>query len=251
MEYDAYSHKGTQRKSNQDYYYMPGAEYSKYGYIMVADGMGGHNAGDLASRLTVEYVSKYLHKKYTDKVDKKTLMGIIYKSIEGANKRIYALSKEEDHLDGMGTTLTLAAFIDNTVYIAHVGDSRCYLIRDKKVKQITRDHSLVQELVDNGSITPDQMIGHPKKNVITRALGTEDKIRIDVFEEKLDIGDTILLCTDGLVNYVNLDDFIGSTPGDLSLDVLVNTLGDKALDAGGRDDITIVAARYTCHDKER
>lgn len=251
MEYGVFSHKGKNRKTNQDYYFAPDTKEADLSFIMVADGMGGHNAGDLASRLTVEYVTNCLKKEYSKKVDKKTLIGIIYDSINEANKRIYTMAKEDEHLHGMGTTLTLAVFKDKMVYIAHIGDSRCYIIRGKDVRQVTRDHSLVQELVDNGSITMDQMLGHPKKNLITRALGTEGKIKVDIFEEKLEPEDIILLCTDGLINYVKLDLLISDLANDLSPCSLVKTLGEKALEAGGKDDITIVAAKYTSHKKER
>jgi protein phosphatase len=140
-------------------------------------------------------------------------------------------------------------FDEDRFHVAHIGDSRCYLIRNGIVRQITRDHSLVQELLDHGSITKHEMNIHPKRNVITRALGTEDKLRIDCFEEILQSGDIILLCTDGLINYVDLEKVAADLPQNISMVQLAEMLGKEALAAGGSDDITITAARYTGMEK--
>ncbi|HOB20563.1 MAG TPA: SpoIIE family protein phosphatase, partial [Candidatus Atribacteria bacterium] len=150
-----------------------------------------------------------------------------------------------------GTTLTMAVFAHGLVYIAHIGDSRCYIIKGNEVRQITRDHSLVQELLDNGSITADEMSVHPNRNIITRALGTEETLKIDLFEETISEGDIVILCSDGLSNYVKLDEELSNISGDLPVCELVKELGAKALAAGSTDDITIVAARYTGCEKER
>jgi|LFRM01.2.fsa_nt_gb protein phosphatase len=248
MEYGAFSHKGLQRKSNEDYYYIPENE-DKPAIMMVADGMGGHNAGERASRLAVEYVVAYFEKnkdnlKYTEE-----LIQAIQDSIEQANEHVLDLSRTEERFSGMGTTLTLVVFDEDRFHVAHIGDSRCYLIRNGIVRQITRDHSLVQELLDHGSITKHEMNIHPKRNVITRALGTEDKLRIDCFEEILQSGDIILLCTDGLINYVDLEKVAADLPQNISMVQLAEMLGKEALAAGGSDDITITAARYTGMEK--
>jgi len=248
MEYGAFSHKGLQRKYNEDYYYIPEND-DEPAIMMVADGMGGHNAGERASKLAVEYVVSYFEKykdnlKYTEE-----LVQAIQDSIEQANEHVLGLSRMEERFSGMGTTLTLVVFDVDRFHVAHIGDSRCYLIRNGSVRQITRDHTLVQELLDHGSITKYEMDIHPKRNVITRALGTEDKLRIDCFEEVLQAGDIILLCTDGLINYVDLEKTITNLPQNISMLQLAEMLGRKALAAGGSDDITITAARYTGMEK--
>ncbi len=251
MEYGAFTCKGSQRKSNEDYYYIPEPDRTGCEFIIIADGMGGHNAGDLASRTAVELISSYLCEKAKDHKDKKLLVESMYQAITEANKKIYDMSKSDERLLGMGTTLTMAVFAHGLVYIAHIGDSRCYIIKGNEVRQITRDHSLVQELLDNGSITADEMSVHPNRNIITRALGTEETLKIDLFEEIISDGDIVVLCSDGLSNYVKLDEEFRNISGDLPVCELVKELGAKALAAGSTDDITIVAARYTGYEEER
>ena len=245
MEYGAFSHKGLQRRSNEDHYYIPKDGGQQPALMLVADGMGGHNAGDLASKLAVDHVAAFFAEKADDFHSSEDLIQAAMVSIEEANQQVYQLSLTEEHFSGMGTTLTLAVFLGKQLYIAHAGDSRCYLIREGSVRQITRDHSLVQELLDNGSITRDEMEFHPKKNVITRALGTEEKLRIDCFEETLKEDDLILLCTDGLINFVKIENYIKKIPQNITMSDLASALGKEALAAGGADDITIAIARYS------
>jgi serine/threonine protein phosphatase PrpC len=251
MEYGAFSCKGVHRKSNEDHFYIPSDGHAGLAMIIVADGMGGHNAGDLASRIAVEHVSSCLTELSTRLRTPDDLMNAISRSIQEANDKIFELSKSNADCSGMGTTLTMAVFEDERFYVAHIGDSRCYLLRNGTARQITRDHSLVQELLDNGSITRDEMEMHPKKNVITRALGTEDRLRIDCFEETLEDGDIVLLCSDGLSNYVNLQDYAQNIPQNIDLTKLAEILGNEALAAGGSDDITIAAARYDRNEEKR
>jgi protein phosphatase len=244
MEYSAFSHKGLQRKSNEDYYYVSDESQNTF-FMIVADGMGGHNAGELASKLAVEHVASYFTEKARELIPTDELVSTLITSIEEVNTQVYQLSQSNSQFSGMGTTLTIAVFHEKCFYVAHVGDSRCYLVRKDTVRQITRDHSLVQELLDNGSITEEQMGIHPKRNIITRALGTDDRLKIDCFEESLKEEDIVLLCSDGLTNYVNLEEYFKELPRNIAMDELVQVLGNKALDAGGADDITITAARYT------
>ncbi|HCS72505.1 MAG TPA: Stp1/IreP family PP2C-type Ser/Thr phosphatase [Clostridiales bacterium] len=244
MEYASFSHKGLQRKSNEDYCHVHEGKQNT-AFMIVADGMGGHNAGDLASKLAVEHVVAYFTNKSGELQSSEEFIQALLSSIEEANEKIFNLSQCNMQFYGMGTTFTMAVFHNKQFHVAHIGDSRCYLIRKDTVSQITRDHSLVQELLDNGSITEDEMELHPKKNIITRALGTEDKIKVDCFEGVLKDGDIVLLCTDGLTNYVNIEESIKELPADTAMDKLTWFLGNKALASGGADDITIVAARYT------
>ena len=247
MEYGAYSRQGIRRKTNEDHYYIPQNVSEQPGVIIVADGMGGHNAGDLASRIAVEEICSYFKRPRSSD----DLLNVIHQSVQKANSRVYALSGTDARYSGMGTTLTMAVFERNRFLVANIGDSRCYLLRNGTARQITRDHSLVQELLDNGSITRDEMNLHPKKNVITRALGTEQSLRVDCFEENLKDGDIVLLCTDGLINYVHLEDYVPNLPTNLSMARLTEILGNEALSSGSTDDITIVAARYVPNEEKR
>jgi len=253
MEYGAYTHQGLQRKSNEDHYYIPSrdGQDTSFEMMIVADGMGGHNAGGLASRIAVEYVYTHIDEHKAQIESSPDLMRVVNQAIQEANQRILGLSMSDSRFSGMGTTLTMAVFEKDRFFAAHVGDSRCYLIRDGVARQITKDHSLVQELVDNGSITQDEMDMHPKKNVITRALGTDQRLRIDFFEEKLLKGDIVLLCTDGLTNYVNLQEYADSFTSNMTMEDLASLLGKEALNAGGSDDITITAARFSGKQGER
>ena len=247
MEYGAYSHQGIRRETNEDHYYIPKNVSEQPGVLIVADGMGGHNAGDLASRIAVEEICSYFKRSRSSD----DLLSVIHESIQEANSRVYAMSGTDIRYSGMGTTLTMAVFEGNRFLVANIGDSRCYLLRGGTARQITRDHSLVQELLDNGSITRDEMNLHPKKNVITRALGTEQSLRVDCFEENLEDEDIVLLCTDGLINYVHLEDYVPGLPTNLSMARLTEILGNEALSAGSTDDITIVAARYVPDEGKR
>ncbi len=253
MEYGAYTHQGIHRKSNEDHYYIPGqgGQETCFDMMIVADGMGGHNAGGLASRIAVEYVYSHIVEHKPQIQSSPDMMRVVNRAIQEANHRILGLSMTETRFSGMGTTLTMAVFEKDRFFVAHVGDSRCYLIRNGKARQITKDHSLVQELVDNGSITQDEMDIHPKKNVITRALGTDQRLRIDFFEEVLLEGDIVLLCTDGLTNYVNLQEYANSFTSNMTMEDLASMLGNEALNAGGSDDITITAVRYSGNRGER
>jgi serine/threonine protein phosphatase PrpC len=163
MEYGAFSHKGLQRKSNEDYFYIPKSNQHTPAIMIVADGMGGHNAGERASKLAVEHVAAYFENNKENLQYSEELIQAIQHSIEQANKQVLVLSRSEERFSGMGTTLTMVVFDEDRFHVAHIGDSRCYLIRDGSVRQITRDHSLVQELLDHGSITKDEMDIHPKK----------------------------------------------------------------------------------------
>lgn len=242
--YGAYTHKGKVRKRNEDYFYIPNKTKGVEDIAMVADGMGGHNAGDLASRMVVEHILEYFyqHKNNIKSID--DVRDAIHQAMQNANQKVYEYSITDAMYSGMGTTLTLAYFFEDTVCIGHVGDSRGYIIREGELKQITKDHSLVQELLENGSITPDEMQHHPQKNVITRALGTDKHVRIDYYEVKMQPNDALILCTDGLLNHVNIEDKIEFIMSNRLPQHIAEKLGKKALDGGGIDNITVVVAKY-------
>lgn len=251
LEYGAFTHKGNVRKLNEDYYYIPSSETKYEGLIMVADGMGGHKAGDLASRMVVENILKYYEDRKASFTSKEEVANFICEAILRANSKVFNYSKTGEEYHGMGTTLTLAYFYHNHLFIGHVGDSRGYLVRDGQVKQLTRDHSLVQELLENGTITQEQVENHPRKNIITRALGTDDNVDVDCYEIDLKDGDILILCTDGLTRHVNLSENSKLFASGISMAEIATILGQKALEDGGTDNITVVATQYSDGMKER
>jgi serine/threonine protein phosphatase PrpC len=188
---------GNFRKVNEDYidYYT---DETKRIYV-IADGMGGHNAGEIASKLAVENTISYINS--LSQLD--DLEDSIKKAVGDSNNKIYELSKSKADLNGMGTTLTACLIKGNDMVIAHVGDSRCYIIKDKAISQVTKDHSLVQQLLDEGSITESEADNHPNRNIITRALGTNSTVDVDVIKMDIKGIEKIILCTDGLSNLIN------------------------------------------------
>lgn len=250
-EYGLFTHTGMVRKLNEDYYYIPKDSGIGLDVMIVADGMGGHNAGDLASRMAVKCIIDYLNDHSSSINSIEILESVMLNSIQYANDEVYNFSLTNKQLEGMGTTLTMAIFYGDTVSIGHVGDSRGYLIGKDQIKQLTRDHSLVQELLDRGSISEDEMINHPQKNVITRALGTDREVEIDFHNSVINEGDIVLLCTDGLIQYVNIEESFKSVANTLSLMEIAESLGNKALSAGGADNITLVLGRRIGKQEKR
>ncbi|WP_123054114.1 Stp1/IreP family PP2C-type Ser/Thr phosphatase [Clostridium sp. JN-1] len=189
---------GNYRKINEDYLGF----YSKddYNIYIIADGMGGHNAGEVASKLAVDTTIEYI--KSLSLID--DMESVLIEGIKLANKKIFELSKSGEGLQGMGTTITACLVKDKHMVVANVGDSSCYIVKKEGIIKVTKDHSLVQQLIDEGSITEEEAIDHPNKNIITRALGTNISVEIDTFDVKLDDIKRVILCTDGLSNEVSL-----------------------------------------------
>lgn len=235
MKACALTDTGRVRTANQDYVY---ASVEPVGSLpnlfVVADGMGGHQAGDYASRYIVENLVSYL--QYTENSQ---IVPLLREGILKVNTMLYQESKEKPELSGMGTTLVAAVADENTLYVANVGDSRLYLVRDR-IRQVTRDHSYVEELVSLGRLERGSKDYKDKKNIITRAVGTEDKLLVDFFEVGLEPGDFILMCSDGLSNMledVEMEEIVGS---DLELEEKAEKLITVANDNGGKDNIAVV-----------
>ncbi|HEY5575263.1 MAG TPA: Stp1/IreP family PP2C-type Ser/Thr phosphatase [Clostridiaceae bacterium] len=222
---------GNFRKVNEDYidYYT---DETKRIYV-IADGMGGHNAGEIASKLAVENTISYINS--LPRLD--DLEDSIKKAVGDSNHKIYELSKSKADLNGMGTTLTACLIKGNDMVIAHVGDSRCYIIKDKAISQVTKDHSLVQQLLDEGSITESEADNHPNRNIITRALGTSNIVDVDVIKMDIKGIDKIILCTDGLSNLINeqeLYDFV------MNNDDCCAELVELSKSRGTKDNISVI-----------
>ena len=234
--------KGRIRDINQDFYYI--SANSEYPFFIIADGMGGHRAGEVASKMAVEIISSTLEEEVKNiKFEDDYIVGIIKNSIWKANEEIYRKSLESEECSGMGTTVTLAWDINEKIYIGHVGDSRAYLLIDNELNQITEDHSLVEELIKNGSISREEARNHPQKNVITRAVGTSREIHVDVFIKEKYKGDILLLCTDGLTNMLN-DDEIKELLLDEDIQRACEKLVDRSNEKGGFDNVSVVAIKY-------
>lgn len=227
---------GKRRQLNQDYVYTSENPVGNLpNLFLVADGMGGHNAGDYASRYAVESIVKEISLSY-----EKNPVRILKKAIESANAHIREKSLETEEMSGMGTTLVAASCIGNRLQVANVGDSRLYLIHEQKITQITHDHSLVEEMVRMGGIDRESARNHPDKNIITRAIGAQDTIEIDFFNEELAAGDMVLMCTDGLTNMLEDEEIRMILGGQRDIVEMAERLIEAANRNGGKDNIAVI-----------
>lgn len=250
IRYAARTDLGMRRTHNEDGFGI----LEDDGLVLLADGMGGHAAGEVASEIAISEVAAFYHQALANNelhwpfdsapgltlVENRLVCGIAL-----ANLRIHEASGTRGR-KGMGTTLVAAAIVGDTVSIAHVGDSRAYRVRKGEITRLTRDHSLLEQFKDiNPGMTREEEHNFPHKNVITRALGLNDAVEIDVRSHKLEIGDRLLLCSDGLSGHLEdeeLCELIGTTP---DLDRLAEELVERANDAGGNDNITLVVMDYS------
>jgi serine/threonine protein phosphatase PrpC len=238
--YAAVSDVGLTRKNNQDAMFISEDD----GFVIVADGMGGHKGGEVASALAVEAIADRLSgTNLPDSSDEMQILMRLGESLEAANRSVRERANSDEELKGMGTTAVVALFRHRSIYYAHVGDSRLYRLRDNKLKQMTRDHSLVQYLVDKGLYaTPAEAIASGVgSNMLTRGLGVEESVEVDVNVEKVDEGDIYLLCSDGLNGMISDHriQILLSRYRD-NFDEMTNHMLTEALDAGGRDNITLI-----------
>lgn len=229
--------KGRVRSDNQDAYFA-GRISDNAVFAVVCDGMGGANAGNVASENAVRHISEYIIRSYRDSMDISELEKTVRNAVTSANIELYDMSASEQSLSGMGTTAIIALIKDGESVIANVGDSRIYLVNEN-IKQLTRDHSVVQSLIESGKITPEDAKYHPRKNVITRAIGAEGSVTADSSVIRLNRGDSLLLCTDGLSNYLD-DNEILSVFKNTDISAVPEALVEKANLNGGGDNITVV-----------
>ena len=230
---------GMVRENNEDSFLVMKEYYPNYCVFAVADGMGGHNAGEVASTMAIQELKNYFIKY--ENIDKSHVENeFIENLINNINSNIHHASLENSELQGMGTTLTFAVYIQNQLYISHIGDSRVYKINDKGIEQLTEDHSLVAGLIKEGTITKEQAKNHPQKNIITRAIGTDIKVKPDMYHYVLHKNDIILLCTDGLTNLVPEDKIKSIIQRSTNLQDAANSLVELANEKGGTDNITLI-----------
>ncbi|ENH98285.1 protein serine/threonine phosphatase [Gracilibacillus halophilus YIM-C55.5] len=237
MKYYIQSDKGKIRKVNEDAVDV----FEKDGYLLaiVADGMGGHQAGDIASRLTVEGMgNKWINSDHP--FSKESASEWLKEAITEVNLQIYQKSLDDINCQGMGTTVVAALCSEQFVIIGHVGDSRCYFLQDGEMKQVTADHSLVGELVRSGQLSEADAEVHPRKNVILKALGTEKDVEPDIIPMDWHNDDSqLLLCTDGLTNKLSDQEIQSLLTGETLSQSLVEQLIERANTRGGEDNITV------------
>jgi protein phosphatase len=239
---------GMKRQHNEDRLHLPSEER----LTIVADGMGGHASGEVASELAVTTLVEYFEEtrddyqitwpyklEHGDKQDKNRLVT----SIKLANLRIFEAAQREAQYRGMGTTIVAALFLDDGLIIGHVGDSRAYRIRGDRIEQITDDHSLLNDYVKMKKLTPEEIENFPHKNVIVRALGMRETVMVDLHDERPRIGDIYILCSDGLSGMIDDPALHDIVTGEHDLDRAVDRLVEAANGAGGNDNISVVLAR--------
>ncbi|MDA8097488.1 MAG: Stp1/IreP family PP2C-type Ser/Thr phosphatase [Desulforudis sp.] len=233
MKWDATSNIGLVRANNEDAFCVN----EEYRLFAVADGMGGHKAGEVASRLALgtleaEYIRLLGEGEPTARA--------LYRAVIAANNQVFDESCRSETHRGMGTTLTACVLQTDGMVFAHVGDSRIYLIRDGKATRLTEDHSVVQELINQGKLTDEEAGTHPYRNMLSRALGTEGGVQVDVRDFTLNNGDRILLCTDGLTGLVQDEEIAQAVTADPQPADSVKELVACALERGGKDNITLI-----------
>ena len=245
MDFGCTSHIGMVRKNNEDYCkgeIIEIGDGKEIGIFAIADGMGGHNKGEVASQLAVDNIIDFFNDNLiqNDTVKIEYIDDIIKQAYNTVNSMIYEKSREDITYEGMGTTLTLAIVYDNKAYIANVGDSRCYIEEGGNLRRVTSDHSIVEEYIKANIITEEEARSHPDRNKITRAVGTEPIVVVDIFTEELTSGQKLLLTTDGLTGAAVHDDIVKVFEVDEALDKVADNLVDLANQSSGKDNVTVI-----------
>lgn len=233
---------GKARETNQDSFYITNEQFDKMQLFMLADGMGGCNGGEIASRQAIISAKNYIENNFeqTPK-DRESLLQLIASSIEYANMVVHEKSLEDKNLEGMGTTLEVCLIYNNRAYIGHVGDSRIYRVRNHFIRKLTQDHSYVQTLVKEGTITKEEAEHHPKKNMLMKALGCNAFVVPDVMVKGFQKDDILIICSDGLTNMVQIEDIQKIV--EENFEQAPKELIDLANQNGGLDNITIITIK--------
>jgi serine/threonine protein phosphatase PrpC len=239
MKYGFSSEVGRVRKINEDAYYVPGRDQDLL-LFMVADGMGGHQAGDIASKEALKAMVEFFNKQPDDSY-KQNMPKALSDAISYTNDKVFNIANKTSEYAGMGTTMSVVVITGSKMYTAHIGDSRVYIYREAKLLRLTEDHSIVAELIKNGELTEEQAKTHPQRNIITRAVGTDYNVSADIAEWDLYPGDVILLCTDGLTGLVSDEEILKYVSNYMeSPQTVSEKLAQLANERGGYDNITVV-----------
>ena len=228
---------GRVRPTNQDAYAC-GRLADDVVFAVVCDGMGGAKGGNVASTLAVKIITERLAAAYRENMTPQSIRYVLECAVAAANVEVFDTAAKDENLRGMGTTVVVAVVLGKTVVLAHIGDSRAYLVTEDGLEQVTRDHSLVQEMVESGKLTETEAKTHPRKHFITRALGVEDTVECDIDEREIPERGALLMCTDGLTNMVETDEIrkiLLSFPPQTAAERLIHA----ANMAGGSDNITV------------
>ncbi len=232
---------GLERSRNEDSHFVK-AE-NDLALLVVADGMGGHQAGDVASSLAVSAAETFWNNlNHNAALNPEEARQAVYDMIIEANKLVILEASNSPSKRGMGTTFTAGLLCGNHLTIGHVGDSRAYMINKRNIKQLTKDHSLLEKLIDSGEVKPEEAKIHPQRHVLTRAIGIDEDLEIDIFEQQLEKETALLFCTDGLTNLVSDDEILSSCLEQPDPQILVESFIDLAKKRGGHDNITVIVA---------
>lgn len=232
------SDKGNVRETNEDYFYISNS-LDQIQLFLLADGMGGYNGGEIASQLAIQTAKNYIENNFKDiEKDRDSIIQLLGSSMEYANMVVYEKAKENPELQGMGTTLEICLIYNNKAYIGHVGDSRIYRVRKQFIRKLTQDHSYVQKLVKEGTITKEQAEHHPQKNMLMKALGCNAFVEPDVMVKGFLKDDILIMCSDGLSNMVDQQTIYEMASK--NIEQATKDLVQLAKDRGGYDNITVV-----------
>ena len=229
---------GKVRENNQDYYYLSDS-IDEVQLYMLADGMGGYNGGEIASELAIQTARSYIENNFKEiHKDKDSIIQLVGSAMEYANMVVYEKAKQSKELEGMGTTLEICLIYNNRAFIGHVGDSRIYRIRKEFMRKLTQDHSYVQKLVKDGTITQEEAVHHPQKNMLMKALGCNAFVEPDVMAKGFLKEDILVMCSDGLTNLVSQEEIFKLAKKDI--EQAPKDLIEIANKNGGYDNITVV-----------
>jgi len=243
MKYAVKSDKGLVRDNNEDSFSILGGSKEIPLTFIIADGMGGHNSGELASKMAVEYVGNYI-RSFPDKFrNEESIFSAIQGVMKDANTNVYNTSLVNKANYGMGTTFTIAIIHNQKLFIGHVGDSRVYIIRDGSINRLTTDHSFIEELIRNGSLTREEASSHPNRNIITRALGCSEEMQVDTYSCDLIKNDYLLLCTDGLTNMLKEEEIKDIIIRLSEPEAICDELVRRANENGGEDNTTVIVIK--------
>ncbi len=239
MEYFGLTDKGRVRPTNQDIYQIEAREENQTALLVVCDGMGGANAGNVASRFAAQVFTESIKAELTRPLDAKERQELMVHALEEANQTVFSLAGRQPEFRGMGTTLVAALVQGGEATVLNVGDSRAYLFDGENLRQLTEDHSYVEEMRRQGRITAEVARTHPQKNLITRAVGVEPAVEGDLFEVALRKNEVLLLCSDGLSGMAEDQQIAAAIKNAKTLALAGDALLNLAMEGGGRDNITV------------
>ncbi len=239
MQYAAQTDRGLVRDRNEDNYVVL-LEEEKPGIFVLADGLGGHSSGELASRLACTYASEYLEKELPHKNEPAEIRHIMIETVQKTNIHVYMKSLEKEENNRMGTTLTIGVLYPESFYFAHIGDTRVYRLRNDEFEQITQDHTYVGEMVASGNLSADEVRVHPRRHVLTQVIGFPEFLDVDYVHLDRAHGDRFLMSSDGLHGVLEEDVISASLANSLSPEEVCSQMIEKSLEAGAPDNITVI-----------